>query len=488
MSGVRNGEVQRVATGIDGLDPIMSGGLPKDRLSLVAGTAGAGKTMLAVQFLAQGAASGDAPGVFVSFEERPEAVRQNFRSFGWDIAGWEEAGTWQFVDASPAFDDDTPVIGDYDLTPLVVRVRHAVEQIGARRVAIDATSSLVEQFRDVGAARRALLHLAAELQALGVTSIMTAERGEDYGPITKYGFEEFVADAVVILRNALGDEKRRRTVEVLKLRGGSHLRGEHLFTVVGERGIVVLPQEGVRFGFASSRRRLGSGNAQLDEMCHGGLYDRSLVLVSGATGTGKSLLASLFVAGGVREGERAMLFSFEESRDQLARNAAAWGVDFDELERRGMLRIHAVAPESASLEDHLLQMKWEMDDFEPDRVAIDSLTALQRITTARSFREYLLGLSFHIKTRALLGLVTATAEGLTGEMNSGALHVSTVSDTVILLQYVGAGDRISRGITVLKQRGSDHDKAIREFRIDDHGMHIGKSLHLAAWPQLPQAI
>jgi circadian clock protein KaiC len=488
MSTARPGEVERVNPGIDGLEHLVSGGLPASRLTLVSGTAGAGKTMFAVQFLAEGAASGEEPGVFVTFEERPEAVRQNFRSFGWDVRAWEEAGTFSFVDTSPQLDEDTPVIGDYDLSPLVVRVRHAVEQIGAKRVAIDATGALVEQFRDIGAARRALLQLSAELQDLGVTSIMTAERIEDYGPVTKFGFEEFVADAVIILRNALGDEKRRRTVEVLKLRGGSHLRGEHLFTVVAERGMVVLPQEGVHFGFSSSRRRLSSGIAELDQMCNGGLFDRSLVLVSGPTGTGKSLMASSFVAGGVREGERAMLFSFEESRDQLARNAAAWGLDFDDLEDRGLLRIHAVAPESESLEDHLLRMQSAMTEFEPERVAIDSLTALQRVTTAKSFREYLLGLSFHIKTRALLGMVTATAEGLTGELTSGALHVSTVSDTVILLQYVGAADRISRGITVLKMRGSDHDKAIREFRIDDHGMHIGQPLALAAWPQLPQSI
>ena len=486
MTLAREGEVARVDPGVEGFDHLLCGGVPRERMTLVSGTAGAGKTMFAVQFLAAGARN-DSPGVFVTFEERPEAIRGNFRSFGWDIGGWEEEDRWVFVDASPQLAEETPVIGDYDLSPLVVRVRHAVERIGAKRVAIDATGSLVEQFRDVGAARRALLQLASELQGLGVTTVMTAERHEDYGAVTKFGFEEYVADGVVILRNALEGEKRRRTAEVLKLRGGSHLRGEHLFTVVPQNGIVALPQEGVSFGFASSRRRLTSGNPDLDQMCDGGLFDRSLVLVSGPTGTGKSLMASQFVAGGVRDGERAMLFSFEESRDQLARNAAAWGLDFDDLEARGLLRIHAVAPESAALEDHLLGMKNAMNEFEPERVAIDSLTALQRITTAKSFREYLLGLSFHIKTRALIGLVTATADGLTGELTSGALHVSTVSDTVILLQYVGAGDRISRGLTVLKMRGSDHAKEIREFHIDDAGMHLGKPLALHAWPHLPQS-
>jgi circadian clock protein KaiC len=323
---------------------------------------------------------------------------------------------------------------------------------------------------------------------MGVTTVMTAERIDDYGPTSRNGFEEFVADNVVILRNALEAEKRRRTVEVLKLRGGSHLRGEHLFTILAGRGIVVVPQEQAGFGYASSRKRLTSGIPELDQMLGGGLYDRSLTLVSGPTGTGKSLLTSHFVAGGVEAGERAILFSFEESRDQLARNAAAWGLDFDRLESEGRLLVVAEAPEAATLEDHLLRTKAAIAEFKPDRVAIDSLTALQRVATARSFREYLLGLSFHIKAHAMLGLVAANAEGFEGGLSGGGLHVSTVSDTVLLLQYVGSGSRVRRVLHVLKQRGSNHEKAIREYTIDDDGMHIGEPMELSGWSHLPQAL
>jgi circadian clock protein KaiC len=483
----RPGEVERLSPGIEGLDLVMHGGLPCKRLTLVTGTAGSGKTLLAVQYLADGIARGE-PAVFVTFEERPEAIRQNFRSFGWDIGTWQERGLWSFVDASPAYDDELVIDGGYDLSSLVLRIKHACEQVGAKRVALDSTGSLIDQFGEVHIARRALFQIAVELEAIGVTTVMTAERPEDYGPISRYGFEEFVADNVVILRNALEAEKRRRTVEVLKLRGGSHLRGEHLFSILPGRGIVVVPQEVVSFGYASSRRRLTSGLEGLDAMLGGGLFDKSLTLVSGATGTGKSLLASHFVAGGVESGERAMLLSFEESHDQLARNAAAWGLDFERLESEGRLLVLAQTPEAAPLEDHLLRMKAAIQDFAPDRVAIDSLTALQRIATARSFREYLLGLSFYIKSRALLGLMTATTDAIEGGVSTGALHVSTVSDTVVLLQYVGSGSQIRRGLTALKMRGSDHDKAIREFSIDDAGMQIGEPLELQAWTHLPHVL
>jgi circadian clock protein KaiC len=480
------GEIDRVPTGIPGLDAVTKGGLPRSRLTLVAGTAGSGKTVFAAQFLAEGIRRGE-PGVFVTFEERPEGTRGNLRSLGMTVEDWEAGGQWRFVNAAPRFDEELVLAGAYDLSALIVRVRHAVEEVGARRVAIDSVGALIAQFDDLRPARHALFHLASELEALGVTSIMTAERADDYGAISRYGFEEFVADNVLILRNALETEKRRRTVEVLKLRGGSHLKGEHLFTLLPRRGMVVVPMETVDFGYGTSDLRRSSGNQELDEMLRGGFFDRSLVLVSGPTGTGKSLMAAQFIAGGITGGEKALLLSFEESRDQLMRNARSWGVAFEQMERAGQLRIVAEAPESASIEDHLLRMKAEIDDFRPDRVAIDSLTALQRVATVTSFREYLLGLTFHIKMNAVLGLVTSTSsEGAGGGLTMGDLHVSTISDTILLLQYIAVESEVRRGINVLKMRGSNHDKAVREFVIDDAGMHIGEPFGPRIWSRMPQ--
>jgi circadian clock protein KaiC len=475
-------------TGIPGLDLITNGGIPENRMTLVAGTAGCGKTVFAAQFLAEGIRQGE-PGVFVTFEERPDAIRRNLRSLGVTVEEWEAEDLWTFVNASPRFDEDVVVAGVYDLSSLILRVRHAVEKIGAKRVAIDSIGALITQFEDRGPARQALFQLSYHLENLGATTVMTAERHDDYGPISRYGFEEFVADNVIILRNALEMEKRRRTVEVLKLRGGSHMRGEHLFTVVQGQGLVVVPHESVEFGQGTSTRRLTSGNAGLDAMLHGGFYDKSLILVSGPTGTGKSLATTHFIAGGVATGEKGLLLSFEESRDQIARNAGAWGLDFDAMEREGRLRIVADAPESSTLEDHLLRMKGVIADFQPDRVAIDSLTALQRISTIKSFREYLLGLTFHIKTNALLGMVTTTlGETGNGGMTIANLHISTICDTILLLQYVPVSSEIRRGINVLKMRGSDHDKAVREYTISDEGLHIGEPFADGAAIRLPHAL
>lgn len=468
----------RVAETVPGLELLTSGGLTRNRLTVVSGTAGSGKTVFASQFLASGIAAGEA-GVFVTFEEPPASIRTNIASFGWDVAAWESEGRWAFVDASPDHAIDVAFSGGgYDLNALLARVLDAVSRTGATRVAIDSVGALITQLDQTTPARAALFRLAAQLQAAGVTTLMTAERPEDYGPIARHGFEEYVADNVIILRNALEGERRRRTVEVLKMRGAPHARGEHLFTLLPGRGIVVIPVSIATMDGPASTTRLTSGIAELDRMCGGGFFQNSLVLVSGATGTGKSLLSTHFVAGTEGSG-RALLQSFEESRAQLLRNAASWGIDLARLEDEGRLRILAATPEETSLEDHLQRLKYEIDSFAPDRVAIDSLTALQRVATIKSFREYVLGLTFHIKHRCQLGLVTTTASNfLDDERLSHELHVSTISDTIVLLHYVADG-QLKRGINVLKMRGSAHDTSLRELQVSGEGATIG-----AAFPDV----
>ena len=478
-------QIPRIPSGIPGLDEITHGGLPAKRLTLVTGTSGAGKTVLSAQYLAEGIRRGE-PGVFVTFEERPERTRDNLRSLGVLIEEWEAEGKWRFVNASPRFDEPHVVAGLFDLASLILRVRTAVAETGAKRVAIDSVGALITRFNEPGPARESLFQLGYHLEEAGATSVITAERVDDYGPISRLGFEEFLADNVIVLRNGLENEKRRRTIEVLKLRGGTHQRGEHLFTVVGGTGVVVVPHEEIDFDYGTSTQRLPSGNPGLDEMLNGGFFDRSLILVTGPTGAGKSLVATQFVGAGAARGERSLLISFEESRAQLGRNAEAWGLDFASMEREGSLRILVSAPESASLEDHLMRMKRILDDYRPDRVAIDSLTALQRIATVKTFREYMLGLTFHIKNSALLGLMTAAGVDVLASGEPSDLHLSTSSDVIIGLHYVGFEGALHRGVSVIKLRGSDHDKALREFTITNTGMHVGEPFGRRLWGTTPQ--
>jgi circadian clock protein KaiC len=462
--------VEKLETAIPGFDMISDGGLPRGRATMVAGTAGSGKTVFAAQFLAEGVARGEA-GVFVTFEDPAEAIRRNVLGFGWDVPTWEREGKWAFVDASPDADAPVTVVGDFDLGALLARIQGAVRKVGAVRVSLDSLNALFVQFRDHALLRGELFRIVSTLKRMGVTLVFTGERTEEYGEISRHGIEEFVADNVVILRNLLSDERRRRTVELLKMRGTSHQRGEFPFTVTGT-GIVVLPLSGITLTQSSSTVRIRSGNDTLDEMCGGGFFRDSIILLSGATGTGKTLTVTQFLAAGVADGERSLLFAFEESRDQLYRNAAAWGIDFEAMERDGKLKVVNTYPHAMAMEDHLVQMRDTIRDFKPQRVAVDSLSALERVTGVRSFREFVISLTSFLKLHETAGLFTSTTASLLGGTSVTEKHISTLTDTIILLRYVESYGQMRRGLTVLKMRGSAHDHDIREFAIDGEGMHV----------------
>ena len=467
--------VTKLETGIAGVDLITHGGLPLGRTTLVAGTAGSAKTVFATQFLAGGTRqTPPEPGVFVTFEERPEDLRLHAQSIGVDVHALEAQGLWAFVDASPEFEAETVVVGPYDLTALLARVRHAVERIGARRVAIDAIGALFAQLPDATIVRRELLRVAAALKAMGVTAVITSEKTGEYDDIGRYGVEDFVADNVIVLRNVLDAGQRRRTIEVLKLRGASHQRGEYPFSIVSGDGIVVLPLTSMRLQARSTDERVSTGVAELDRMTDGGYFRASVVMVSGATGAGKTLTGTHFVNAGLEAGERVLFFAFEESREQVLRNARNWGMDFAAHEEADRLRIQAVFPEAAGLEDHLIQIRGAIDSFRPQRVVVDSLTALERNATTKSYREFVIGLTAFCKAEGVSALYTATTDDLLGGASITDAHISTITDSVILLRYVETASTILRALAVLKMRGSAHEKGIRHFEIDHAGLHIGE--------------
>jgi circadian clock protein KaiC len=466
--------VEKLPTGIESFDQIAEGGLPRNRTTLVSGTAGSGKTVFALQFLAAGLRHAGENGVFVTFEESPKDIRNNMLSFGWELDVWEREGRLAMVDASPEPGEEVIESGDYELGALLARVENAVRKVSAKRVAVDSLGAIFSQFSDQSVVRRELFRIASALKKMGVTAVMTAERTDDYGPIARFGVEEFIADNVMVLRNVLDDERRRRTIEILKFRGTDHQKGEFPFTIMPDQGIVVIPLSAMQLRQRSSHVRITSGNEELDRMCGGGFFRDSVILVSGATGTGKTLTVTQFLQGGVANGERCLLLAFEESREQLFRNASGWGFDFEALERDGMLRVVCDYPEVRGLEDWLLAIKAEVAAFRPNRVALDSLSALERGGTTKAFREFVIGMTSFIKHQEIAGLFTSTTSTLMGGTSITEAHISTLTDSIILLRYVEMFGEMKRGITILKMRGSMHDRDIREFTIDRTGMHVGR--------------
>ena len=281
---------------------------------------------------------------------------------------------------------------------------------------------------------------------------------------------------MIIMRNVLDKEKRRRTLEILKYRGTSHQKGEYPFSVIPGKGIVAIPLSGIELAQKSSSIRISSGNEELDRMCGGGFFRDSVILVSGATGAGKTLMTAEFIQGGATNGEQCLLLAFDASRDQLLRNASGWSIDFKGMEKDGKLKIVCQYPETMSLEDHLIRTKELVDEFKPKRLAVDSLSALERVSTIKSFREFILALTAYVKDKEIASFFTSTTPTLMGGTSITEAHISTITDSIILLRYVEMYGEMHRGITVLKMRGSMHDKDIREFNIDGQGLHIGSAL------------
>ncbi len=461
-------------TGIAGLDLLIMGGLPQNRTTLVSGTTGSAKTIFVTQFLVEGIRQAGEPCVFVTLEESPDDIRSNMLSLGWDIARFEADAMCLFADGSPSVEQEDVLVGDYDLGGLLARIQAAVTKVGAKRLAMDGIGAIFIRFNDQSRIRSELFRITRTLRSMHVTSVMSCERATDYGEIGRYGVEEFVVDNVIILRNVLEAELRRRTLEILKLRGVSHRRGEFPFVVINGKGIDVVPLSAIPLEHKSSSMRATFGNAGLDRMCNGGPFRDSTILVSGPTGAGKTLMATEFAAGAATTGERGLFLGFEESRDQLFRNAANWGHNFTQMETDGLLRVICEYPESANLDDRLIRIKEIMSQFRPHRLVLDNLSSLGRFSSAKSQRDFVLGLTAFIKQEQILALFTTTINPIISTAQGNGSQLASFTDSIILLRYVESGGQMRHGVTVLKMRGSPHETEIREFTIDDKGMQVGQ--------------
>lgn len=457
----------RAPTGIDGFDDITLGGLPAGRPTLVCGAAGCGKTLLAMTFLVNGAEQFDEPGVFMSFEERAEDLAANVASLGFDIPGLVARGKLM-IDHVRVERGEIEETGEYDLEGLFVRLGYAISSIGARRVVLDTVEALFSGFTDTAILRAELRRLFGWLKDQGVTAIITGERGE--GQLTRHGLEEYVSDCVILLDNRVEDQITTRRLRIVKYRGSAHGTNEYPF-LIDDQGISVLPVTSAGLDHEALSEPVSSGVPGLDAMmATSGYYRGSSVLISGGSGTGKTILAAHFADATCQRGERCLFFTFEESPGQLVRNVASVGIDLRRHLINGLLRIEAARPSLFGFEMHLARMIRDVGRFQPAGVVVDPVSAFRGPSI--EIQATMLRLVDSLKAGGVTGVFTSLTPAR--RMTEADHRISSLMDTWIsLLDIEESGER-NRGLYVLKSRGMSHSNQIREYRLTGHGVELSQ--------------
>jgi circadian clock protein KaiC len=460
-------QLKKAPSGIGGFDEITGGGLPAGRPTIVCGGPGCGKTMFAMEFLVRGATEFGEPGVLMTFEETGEEMSRNVESLGFNLPVLV-AQKKLFLDYVRIEPSEIQETGEYDLEGLFVRLQHAVESVGAKRVVLDTVEAIFSGFANVGMLRAEIRRLFRWLKDRGLTTVITAERGE--GTLTRYGLEEYVSDCVVSLDHRVNDQISTRRMRIVKYRGSSHGTDEYPF-LIDKRGFSVLPLSSIGLEHKVSKDRISSGVKDLDEMLEGrGFYKASSILVSGTSGSVKSTLAAHFANETCRSGKCVLYIALEESSAQVTRNMRSVGINLEQYIKKGLLEFHAWRPTQHGLEMHLLRIHELVDEFNPQVVIVDPITNL--ITAnLNEVHAMLMRLMDFLKHRQITAMFT-TLTANRGAEEQTEVGISSLTDTWILLRNLELNGERNRCLYVLKSRGMAHSNQIREFVLSRMGVHL----------------
>jgi circadian clock protein KaiC len=458
--------VPKSPTGIQGLDEITGGGLPTGRPTLVCGGPGCGKTILAMEFLINGAREYGEPGVFLSFEESVDDLALNFSSLGFDPRPLT-ARKMLSIDYVRVEPHEILETGGYDLEGLFIRLGHAIDAIGAKRVVLDTIETLFSGLSDTRVLRAELRRLFDWLREKGVTAVVTGERGE--GSLTRHGLEEYITDCVILLDHRVTEQNATRRLRVVKYRGSTHGANESPF-FIDRHGISVLPIASLGLEHSVSAGRLSSGVEALDGMLGRRGYLRgSSILVSGSPGTGKTSLAGYFVDAACRRGESALYFAFEESSAQIERNLRSIDLDLTPWIAQGRLQVHAARPTISGLEGHLSTMHRMIEAKRPRVVVVDPISNLISVGTTIEVKAMLARLIDFMKVAKVTALFTSLSSDL--EHPEGAdLGISSFMDTWLVVRNNERNGERTRSLNVLKSRGMSHSNQVREFAMTNKGL------------------
>ncbi len=461
-------QLPKSPTGISGLDEITEGGLPKGRPTLICGSAGAGKTLFAIEFIVRGALQYGEPGVIMSFEEKSEDLEMNVASLGFDLKKLQKAGKVK-LDFVSVQRNEIEETGEYDLDGLFIRLGYAIDSIGAKRVMLDTIENLFGGLSNEGILRAELRRLFGWLKEKGVTAMITAEKGE--GTLTRHGLEEYVSDCVILLDHRVSNQISTRRLRVVKYRGSTHGTNEYPFLIDGE-GISVLPVTSLQLNNEVSTQRIASGIPALDDMLENkGFFRGSSILVSGTAGTGKTSIAATFANASCQRKERCLYFAFEESPQQIVRNMKSIGLDLQQHVDAGLLQFHSSRPTLYGLEMHLVAIHKKINQFKPRTVILDPITNLITAGLVSDVKSILIRLIDFLQSKQITVMFTALNFNtvLNDQTDEG---VSSLVDAWITVRDIESNGERNRGLYIMKSRGMKHSNQVREFLITDDGLHL----------------
>lgn len=467
-SRVKVPHLAKSPTGIKGLDEITYGGFPTGRTTLICGSAGCGKTLLAMEFIVRGALEYNEPGVFLAFEETNRELTENTISLGFDLNELVKQNKI-VLDHVHLERSEIEETGEYDLEGLFIRINHAITSIGAKRLVLDTIESLFSGFSNPMILRAELRRLFRWLKEKGVTAVITGERGDN--TLTRQGLEEYVSDCVIVLDHRVTEQTSTRRIRIVKYRGSVHGTNEYPF-LIDETGFSVLPITSLGLNHDVSSDRISSGINELDQMLGGrGYYRGSSILVSGTAGTGKSSLAAHFSEAACKRGEKVLYFSLEESPAQIIRNMKSIGLDLEPLVRKGMLLFHAMRPTFSGLEMHLTTMHKQIDRFGPSVVVVDPINSFVVGNNNLEAKSLSMRLIDYLKSNKITGFFTSLTCG-NSDLEHTDVFISSLIDSWLLLRDIEIGGERNRGIYILKSRGMAHSNQIREFLITGQGIEL----------------
>jgi len=462
-----NQDLPKARTGVRGLDEITGGGLPRGRPTLICGSPGCGKTLMAMEFLVHGATRFGEPGVFVSFEETADELAQNVISLGHDLVALEAANSL-VVDHVHVERAEIEEMDGYDLEGLFIRLDLAINSVGAKRVVLDTIESLFASFMNQAILRSELRRLFRWLKDRDVTAVITAERGD--GSLTRQGLEEYVSDCVILLDHRVTEQVSTRRLRIVKYRGTAHGTNEYPF-LIDEDGVTVVPITSLELRYEASDEQISTGITALDNMLSGGGYYRgSTILVSGTAGTGKTSVAAHLALAACRRGEKCLYFAFEEAQHQFLRNMRSIGIDLAPCIDQGLFTFHASRPAIQGLEQHLVQMHKVVRTVQPAVVIIDPISNFVVAGSASDASAMLTRLIDFLKMNGITALLTNLTSGAYVEQTD--VRISSIVDSWLLLRNLEQDGERNRAMFVLKSRGMAHSNQLREFLITDRGVDL----------------